>query len=255
MRSDQRNGTCVLDRAFRLLEALMPGGASLSLSELARRAHLPKATAFRLANQLVELRALERTGEGYELGLRLFEFGSMVGRQRRLRDAALPLMEDLYEDTHETIHLGAPDALDVLYVEKIVGWRRSSVPTDVGTRKPLYCTGLGKAILSRSDTTLRQAVLAAGLTPHTPRTITSSGQLLRELSKAARDGVAYDWEEFKVGTNCVASPILDANGVATGALSVTGPIGRFNPESAATAVRTAATKLSSMLNGAHAEGG
>jgi len=96
----------------------MPSGCVLSLSELARRAKLPKATAFRLVNQLVVLGALERNGDGYELGVRLFEFGSMVGRQRRLRDEALPFMEDLYEATHETIHLGALDGLEVLYVEK-----------------------------------------------------------------------------------------------------------------------------------------
>jgi len=248
MRSDQRNGTCVLDRGFRLLEAFMPSGCVLSLSELARRAKLPKATAFRLVNQLVVLGALERNGDGYELGVRLFEFGSMVGRQRRLRDEALPFMEDLYEATHETIHLGALDGLEVLYVEKIVGRRRSPVPTDVGTRKPLYCTGLGKAILSQSHADLVKAVVAAGLSPHTPRTITSSAQLRRELSKATAEGVAYDWEEFKIGTNCVASPIRDEAGVATGALSVTGPTGRFDPERAAPAVRNAAMELSRVTN-------
>ena len=150
MRSTGRTGTSVLERAFSLLEAVGSDGAGVGLAELARRAGLPKATAYRLANQLIELGALERVGEEYQLGLKLFELGSSVARQRELREAALPFMEDLYEATHETIPLGVLDDVEVLYVEKIAGQRGHGVPTTLGTRKPLHCTSLGKAILAYS---------------------------------------------------------------------------------------------------------
>ena len=68
MRSTGRTGTSVLERAFSLLEVVGSDGTSVGLAELARRAGLPKATAYRLANQLVELGALERVGEEYQLG-------------------------------------------------------------------------------------------------------------------------------------------------------------------------------------------
>ena len=106
---------------------------------------------------------LERVGEEYQLGLKLFELGNSVARQRELREAALPFMEDLYEATHETIHLGVLDDAEVLYVEKIAGRRGCTVPTTLGTRKPLYCTGLGKAILAYSTPQLVQAVIQNGL--------------------------------------------------------------------------------------------
>lgn len=249
MRSDQRNGYSVLERGFRLLEAFGPEGRDLGLAELARRAKLPKATAYRLASQLVELGALERNADAYRLGLRMFELGATVARQRRLRDAALPFMEDLYEATHETVHLGVLDGLEVLYIEKITGRRCTAVSTQVGTRKPLYCTGLGKAILAHSEPGLLQAVVDAGLVRHSPHTITSPQVLLQELAAAAKAGVAYDREEYKLGTICVASPLLDRNHLAAGALSVTGLTGRFNPERAAAAVRTAALGLSRALEG------
>lgn len=247
MRSTGRTGTSVLERAFSLLEVVGSDGTSVGLAELARRAGLPKATAYRLANQLIKLGVLERVGEGYQLGLKLFELGSSVARQRELREAALPFMEDLYEATHETIHLGVLDGAEVLYVEKIAGRRGNGVPTTLGTRKPLHCTSLGKAILAYSAPQLLQTVIQNGLPRRTRYTITEPHRLQLELARATETGVAYDREEYELGITCVGSPLLNAAGRAWAAISVTGPTPRFRPERTATAVRTAALGLTRVL--------
>ncbi len=247
MRSTGRTGTSVLKRAFCLLEVLGSDGTSVGLAELARRAGLPKATAYRLANQLIDLHVLERAGQEYQLGLKLFELGNSVARQRELREAALPFMEDLYEATHETIHLGVLDDIEVLYVEKIAGRRRCAVPTTLGSRKPLYCTGLGKAILAYSTPQLVEAVIQNGLPRCTRYTITDPHRLELELTRAAETGVAYDREEYELGITCVGSPLLNRAGRAWAAISVTGPATRFHPERTAAAVRTAALGLTRVL--------
>lgn len=247
MRSTGRTGASVLERAFALLEAVGSDGTSVGLAELARRSGLAKATAYRLANQLIQLHVLERVGEEYQLGLKLFQLGSSVARQRELREAALPFMEDLYEATHETIHLGVLDDAEVLYIEKIAGRRGCSVSTTLGTRKPLYCTSLGKAILAYSTPQLLQAVIQNGLLHRTSYTITDPHRLELELTRAAESGVAYDREEYDIGITCVGSPLLNAAGRAWAAISVTGPTTRFRPERAATAVRTAALGLTRVL--------
>lgn len=237
----------MLDRAFRVLEVFGPEGRQLSLAELSRRSGLPKATAFRLANQLVELGALERSPTGYRLGMRLFELGSKVSCQRRLREAALPLMEDLYEATHETVHLAVLDDLQCFYIEKIRGRNSSVTRTQIGTRRPLHCTALGKAILASSDDALTQAVIEAGLTRFTPYTITSPQRLLDELEVIRQERVAYDREEYHLGMTCVAAPVHGHGHMVDAALSVTGLAGRFNAERQAAAVRTAALALSRAL--------
>jgi len=247
MRSTGRTGASVLERAFCLLEVLGSDSASVGLAELARRAGLPKATAYRLANQLVELHVLERAGQEYQLGLKLFELGNSVTRQRELREAALPFMEDLYEATHETIHLGVLDNVEVLYVEKIAGRRACSVPTTLGTRKPLHCTGLGKAILAFSSPQLLEAVIQNGLLRRTRYTITNPHRLQLELARAAETGAAYDREEYELGITCVGSPLLNRAGRAWAAISVTGPTTRFRPERTAAAVRIAALGLTRVL--------
>jgi IclR family acetate operon transcriptional repressor len=252
MRSTGRTGASVLERAFSLLEALGSDTASVGLAELARRAGLPKATAYRLASQLVELHVLERAGQEYQLGLKLFELGNAVTRQRELREAALPFMEDLYEATHETIHLGVLDKLEVLYVEKIAGRRTCPVPTVPGTRKPLHCTALGKAILAYASPKLLDAVIQNGLLRRTRYTVTDPLRLRLELTRAAETGVTYDREEYELGITCVSSPLLNRAGRAWAAISVTGPTTRFRPERTAAAVRTAALGLTRVL--AHRSG-
>jgi DNA-binding IclR family transcriptional regulator len=247
MRSDERNGQSVLERAFRVLEVFGSDGLQVGLAELSRRAQLPKATTFRLANQLVALGALERGVSGYRLGMRLFELGSHVSRQRRLRDTALPFMEDLYEATHETVHLAVRDGMQVLYIEKIRGRTSAATRTQIGTRRPMYCTALGKAILASSDNSLTMAVIQAGLAPYTAYTVTSPQRLIDDLEAARREGVAYDREEYQLGVTCVAACVFGHNHAAEAALSVTGLAGRFHAERKATAVRTAALALSRAL--------
>lgn len=249
MRSNAGSGPSVLVRGFSLLIAFQAEDQTLGLAELARRVDLPKATVFRLAGQLVSIGALERSGDAYRLGLRLFELGAMVARQRILRDTALPVMQDLYEATHESVHLAVRDGLDVLYVEKISGRKSAPAPTRVGTRRPLYCTALGKAILAFSGPDLTRELIGAGFVRYTPYTATSPTRLLEALAHVRNAGVAYDRGEYHVSTVCVAAPLLDADGLAHGSLSVTGRAGRFRTEKVAAAVRSAADVVSRAVAG------
>lgn len=230
-----------------MLDAFGGDTSNLSLGELARRADLPKSTVHRIVGQLVQWGALERNGTGLRLGIRLFELGSVVSHQRELRDAAVPFMEDLYESTHETVHLGLLDRCEVVYVEKITGHRRVQVPTGVGRRMPCHCTGLGKAILAFSPPAVVDRVLRNGLRPRTCYTIVIPELLLEELDRVRAAGVAFDREESALGVNCAAAPIMNAAGVAIGAISVTGATSRLEPSRFASAVRTAALGLQRTL--------
>lgn len=239
----------VLDRAFRLLDAFTPPRADLTLGELSTASGLPRSTAHRLAQQLTEHGALERSARGWRLGLRLFELGQLVPRQQRLRDLALAHMQDLYELTHETIQLAVLDGGEVLYVEILSGHRKVSTPSRRGGRMPVHCTALGKALLAFCSDGGVAAVEAAGpLERRTAYTITDASRLMSELHDVRRLAVAYDRQEASLGLRCVASPVLSPDGTARAALSVSLPAEdpRPFPEVAA-AVRMAALALSREL--------
>lgn len=112
---------------------------------------------------------------------------------------------------------------------------------------PLHCTAIGKVLLAWSPPELFTRVVGGGLPRRTPRTLTAPGLLRRQLDRVVETGVAFEYEESAVGISCVAAPILDSFEQPVGAISVTGPVTRFRPEAAVSAVRAAAAGVASIL--------
>jgi IclR family transcriptional regulator, acetate operon repressor len=248
MHTAERNDLAsVVGKVDRILASFDPDDTSISLADLSRRTGIAKSTLHRLARALENVGLLERDDGRLQLGLRVFELGQLVARPRALRDAALPFMEDLFEAAHETVHLGVPDGIEILYLEKIEGHRRVRSPSRVAGRMPLYCTGVGKAVLAFSAPAVIDRVIEAGLAPRTPYTIVSPNLLRETIAEVKRNGVAFDREESLLGLCCAAAPIFGPRHEVVGALSVSGSTGRFSPDRVATAVKTASLSLSRAL--------
>ena len=239
----------VLGRAAAVIRAFDEDHPVLGIGELARRTGLAKSTVHRLVTELVALRVLDRAEEGpgcYRLGMWLFELGELVPAHRSLSDAALPIMEDLLEATHQRIHLAVLDGVDVVYVE-ILGALDRSLSSRTGGRIPAHATGVGKAILAYSPKAVVRQRIEAGLPRLTPRTIATPGALDRELRVIRSEGTAYDREESHVGISCVAAPVFGSNRRVRAGLSITGRTSAIDPARHGGAVRTAAFTLSRTL--------
>jgi DNA-binding IclR family transcriptional regulator len=239
----------VLARGLRLLDAFLPTDAELSLSELAERTGLPKPTAYRLLHELVRWGGLERTETGYRLGLSLFMLGQRVPRQRELREAALPYLEDLYEATHENVHLAVFDRTGTLFLEKVSGRESMSIGSRVGMRMPAYCTATGKVFLAFGPPEYLRQVVAAGLVRHTPRTIVMPGLLRQDLVRTLDRGYGINHEEAEVGVSAVAAPVLSHQRRVIAAISITGSASGLDLVRLAPAVRMAGLALSRDLSG------
>ncbi|MFI6394314.1 IclR family transcriptional regulator [Nonomuraea sp. NPDC050547] len=248
MRSVTRNPDrlSMLEKSWLVLDAFRPTGGPLRLIEVAERCQLPKTTAYRLLTDLTAIGAVERRERGYVLGRRLFELGSTVPLERDLRHAALPFMHDLYEATRETIHLGVRDGLDVVYVEKLRAHESLALPSRVGGRLPLNCTGVGKALLAYSSQGLIDEVLARPLRRLTAHSIVDAKRLEEAIGQIQVAGLAYEREEAQIGGACIAAPIF-REGTVVAALSVSVPLSRFHPTRLAPAVKTAALGVSRAL--------
>lgn len=236
----------MLERGVQVLQAFRPHGGALTLPALVERTGLPKPTVHRLAEALVGLGLLERLSIGYRPGLGLFELGELVPVKVDLREAALPFMQDLYEATHETVHLGVRDDLDVVYAEKIRGHGGVDVPSRVGGRLPLSSTGVGKALLAHAETDVVAAVLSRPLRGLTEHSVTDPDRLAAELTEIRRTGLAYDREEATLGVGCVAAPVL-VHGRGVAALSITLPAERITTAGLAPAVLAVSRALGRSL--------
>lgn len=238
----------MLDKAALILECFPPTGGPYRLTELSERTGLPKPTVHRLTADLVRLGWLERSGAHYRLGARLFAFGALVPRRRDLREAALPFLQDLFEATRETVHLGVREGLEVVYLERIHGHDALRLPSHIGGSLPLTCTGVGKALLAFSGTELTEKVLARPLPSLTAYSVTDPARLRTALETIQVSGLAYEEQEAVPGVSCIAAPVF-AGGTTVAALSVAVPRSRFRPAQLAPAVRTAALGLSRVLRG------
>jgi DNA-binding IclR family transcriptional regulator len=213
----------VLGKVQLILEAFGPDDEHLSLTEITRRSGVAKASVHRLAQELLARGLLERRGSNYRLGMRLFEIGQRVPRQRILREAARPYMEDLYHATDETIHLAVRDGLEVLYLEKVSGHGQITRPSRVAGRMPLHCTATGKVLLAFGARHVLDEVLATPLERVTPYTVVAPGLLRQELARARELGHAVEREQTREGFESVAIPLIGTAGSTVGALSITAP--------------------------------
>lgn len=240
----------VIDKAVSLLAAFQGDAkGGLGVSELARRADLSKSTAFRLLGMLQRNGVVERVGSDYRLGPTLQE----LGRQRyapehdRIRDALIPYVVDLYELTHETVHLAVLDGTDIMYLAKLHGHRRVRSPSRVGGRVPAYCTAMGKVLLAYDQDAVDET-LRIGIPARTKKTITSASVLRERLNQVRLEGVAFDDEELTPGLSCVAVPVMLRKALPVAALSVSASTGRLDTRTLVPAMRRVSYAASQALS-------
>ncbi|GAA5124572.1 IclR family transcriptional regulator [Alloalcanivorax gelatiniphagus] len=237
----------VLGKTMQVLLAFTVEETHLSFTELRARTGLSKATLHRLLGDLVGARLLEKTTDGYRLSRLVFELGMRASVERTLLEVATPFLEDLYERTHETVHLGVREGHEVVYVAKMGGHRQADAPSRVGGRMPMHATAIGKALLAWSPADVQAEVLADRLKRCSPRTVVNRTVLRRQLDEVVERGVAFEHEESAVGITCVAAPVLGTDDFALAGISVTGPIGRFQPAKHTSAVHAAAAGVAATL--------
>ncbi len=237
----------LLGKVMLVLRAFDADEGGLTFTELRERTGLAKGTLHRILADLVDERLLDRHDRVYHLGGGLFELGMRASVERRLLEVATPFLGDLYERTHEIVHLGLREGTEVVYVAKVGGHRQAKAPSRLGGRMPLHATAIGKILLAHAPDDLRKRVLTGRLARLAPRTIVAPAHLQSQLVRAREEGVAYEHEESSVGLACVASPVFDGEDQVVAAVSVTGPVDRFRPRAHADSVRAAAAGISATL--------
>lgn len=237
------NATSVLDRVTAVFDAFGAHDEGLGVSELARRANLPKSTVSRIATELVAQRMLDRDGDKLYLGVRLFELGQTVEEPRRLRRIALPLMAELRNTTGHTVHLAMREGNDVVVIAIIRGTPGPKPTTMIGDRIPAHASALGKAILAFSSEEAVGRVLQHGLRRSTARTLCEPEELERQFGEIRLTGVSLERGEYATDRICVASPILAHGAVPLAAIAVTGTAGELVCDRVSPAVRAAAITI------------
>src|SRR4051794_16757361 len=171
-------------RVLAVLDAFGPAHATLTLSEISRRAGLSLTTTHRLVGELRAWGALERGEDGrYGIGLRLLELGALAPHGLQLRELAVPYLDDLHQVTRANVVLGVRDGADVVYVEALRARGAVRLMSRIGGRWPLHATGTGQVLLAFAGPEVQEEVLGGPLRRFTPHTITDPAVLRRTLAE------------------------------------------------------------------------
>ena len=222
--------------AIRLLKAFSEDEVDIGISDLARRLGIAKSTAHRLAVTLVSEGMLEQDGGTgkYRLGVALFRLGALVRRRMEVSNEARPFLYDLREKINESVHLAILDGTEIMYVYNLESTHAIRMRSDLGVRKPAHCTAEGQAILAFQPQPVIDEVIAAGLVPRTPKTITTPDKFLKALAAVRQRGCAVENEESELGMVCIAAPIRDDTGAVVAAVGIAGPETRMSKRAVTT---------------------
>jgi sugar lactone lactonase YvrE/DNA-binding IclR family transcriptional regulator len=218
-------GAGVLEKAMNLLNILSKARAPMTFTELLRAGNLPKATLHRILATLMREGLLrhETYSKTYRLGFRLLELAHEVWSDFDLRLAAQDELIRLRNVVGETAQLAVLDGDSVVLIASEEAGRDMRLTSKVGLRLPIHATALGKVIVAYLDPQ-KQIELLESLTlqAFTTQTLTTIGNLRRELDLTRARGYGVEYMEFDNSVAGIAAPIFDIEGRPIGAVSFTG---------------------------------
>jgi DNA-binding IclR family transcriptional regulator len=215
----------MIERMTLILDVFEGPGSRLTLEQISRMTHLPRSTAHRIIDQLVQASWLEHSTCGYSLGRRALAHGGEDRMHADLRAAAAPGLVDLMLTTGLVVHLGVLAGADVCYLDKLGGRASVAVPSRVGGTMPAHTTALGKAMLAWIEPEQVDELVGHRLDRRTPNTVATLAALHAELHRIrGRGGLALERGENHPDIGCVAAAIRGPEG-PLGAISLVGKPG------------------------------
>jgi len=236
-------------RTLLILECLGQGPDSITPAELGRRIGLPKQTAHRLCNTLLEEGFLVRAASDGSLraGRRARALASGILHASSAHIARHQVLIGLAAEIGETINFVMPEDQGMSYKDRVETNWAIRVQLPVGSHVPFHCTASGKTFLSTLPGEQRQRLVhAIRLDRRTPNTITDPEALLADLERIASRGYALDDEEMIEGMVAAAVPVRDAQGRYFASLACHAPVQRVS-------IKRAAGELAPKLMGASAQ--
>ena len=230
---ENKNPIQVADRLFLVLETLADTG-SVTLADLCRQLDLNKSTLHRLLSSLIYMGYVKQDGETgkYSLSLKLLGLSNKLLVHMDILDAVRPSLKVLAQETGETVHFVQLDGVEAVYIYKEESTQNSvRMVSKVGSRIPLYCSGVGKAIAADMDQSQIQSIWEhSTIRKLTPHTIIDYTQFLEKIKEAREKGYALDDEENELGVRCIAVGLPDYLGRAKYAFSISAPASRMTDQ-------------------------
>jgi IclR family transcriptional regulator, pca regulon regulatory protein len=199
----------------------------LTISDVAQRAHLTRATARRFLLTLTDLGYASFDGKLFALTPRVLDLGYAYLSSTPLWEVAQPHMEAVVAQLHESCSISVLQDNDIVYVARVPTKRIMTVTLGIGSRLPALATSMGRVLLAHANEAQRQRYFGVvEMTKFTSRTVTDPARLRELLREVVQRGWALVDQELEEGLRSVAVPIRDAGGQVIAAMNLSGHASR-----------------------------
>ena len=218
-----------LDRGLRVLELFGGRQQPMTLSDLAKAADLPRATARRILFTLERAGFVAGDGKLFRLTPRVLVLASAYLASNHVVTVLQPALDKLSADAQEISSMAILDGHEVVFIARASPTRVFSSGIDIGYRLPAFCTSVGRVLLSRlSDDELTAALEAMDLAPLTPFTVTDRKRLLQAIrSDRAQDYSLVD-REAEPGFRSISVPVRRYDGTIVAAINMGAHVDRVS---------------------------
>lgn len=186
---------------------------NIGITEICRGCNLDKTSVFKILYTLEQKNYVFKTANAkYRLGVKFMNYGNLVAQRQDLAEVAMPFMQQLCQQTGESIYLGSLNTIGkVIILQKEKASRQGSADTRIGYEMDAYTNSMGKVLLAHLPPSILPGIVEQlQFRPHTPYTILTTEALYAELEEIRRLGYAQDADEQSVGYSSVAAPIFNA---------------------------------------------
>lgn len=209
-----------LAKGLAVIRAFTREHATLSLSEVARTAQIPAATARRCLLTLEESGYVTRNGRNFLLRPKVLELGAAYLDSMNIEQVTRTHLEELARNTSDSAALCVLDGVEIVYVARASVRTLVRLEAHVGSRFPAHATSTGRVLLAGvTDERLQRYFQLARLEALTERTVTDAARLRALIDECHRTGYSVVEDELAYGVIALAVPVLDNRGRVVAALN------------------------------------
>ena len=241
-----------LARGLAVIRAFDTEHPKMTLTEVAARTELTRATARRFLHTLVELGYVRTDGKIFALTAKVLQLGYAYLSGLSLPQLAQPHLEELSLELGESTSAAVLEGTDIAYIARVSTRRIMTVGITVGTRFPAYATSMGRVLLAAlPPAKLDEYLAAAEIRPLTPGAIGTRADLLAELDTVRAQGWCLLNQELELGLMSLAAPVHDGPKVVAAvnvSLQAQAVSAQPDPEAYLAAVREATLAAAELIS-------
>jgi IclR family pca regulon transcriptional regulator len=193
----------------------------LTLADIAKLVQLPRATVRRSLITLCALGYIEESDRRFRLAPKVLTLAQAYLSSNLLPRIARPVVERVSTELSESCSVSILHDTDVIYVARSTNKRLSALLGDVGSRRPAYCTSMGRVLLAHlPEPTLDAYFRAVELEPLTAHTITDESELRALLMKIRKQEFCLSDQQMELDLRTIAVPLRNNSGQVVAAIHV-----------------------------------